>query len=109
MRAPFDGRTGIRLVNVGQYISKGRALMPLQKLDPIFVNFSVPQRQLSSLSIGQKLSISVDAYQGKTFDGTISAINSEVDAATRNVSRQADAPIRRSCFDAPACSPRSRC
>jgi membrane fusion protein (multidrug efflux system) len=89
VRAPFDGRIGIRLVNVGQYISKGRALMPLQKLDPIYVNFNVPQRQLSDLTIGQKLSVTVDAYQGKVFEGTVSAINSEVDASTRNVSVQA--------------------
>ena len=89
VRAPFDGRIGIRLVNVGQYISKGRALMPLQKLDPIFANFNVPQRQLSDLTIGQKISVTVDAFQGKLFDGMVSAINSEVDASTRNVSVQA--------------------
>jgi len=89
VRAPFDGRIGIRLVNVGQYISKGRALMPLQKLDPIFANFNVPQRQLSSLTIGQKVSVTVDAYRGKVFEGVISAINSEVDSSSRNVSVQA--------------------
>lgn len=89
VRAPFDGRIGIRLVNLGQYISKGRALMPLQQLDPIFANFSVPQRQLSDLKIGQKISVLVDAYQGKVFEGKVSAINPEVDASTRNVSVQA--------------------
>ena len=89
VRAPFDGRIGIRIVNLGQWVSKGRALMPLQKLDPIFVNFNVPQRQLSALTIGQKISVTVDSYQGKIFEGTVSAINSEVDAATRNVSVQA--------------------
>lgn len=88
VRAPFDGRVGIRFVNLGQYISKGRALMPLQKLNPIYVNFSVPQRQLADLVIGQKLSVRVDAYP-TAFEGTISAINSEVDSATRNVSVQA--------------------
>jgi membrane fusion protein, multidrug efflux system len=88
VRAPFDGRIGIRLVNVGQYISKGRALMPLQKLDPIYANFNVPQRQLSEMTIGQKIGVTIDAYQGKVFEGTISAINSEVDASTRNVSIQ---------------------
>lgn len=89
VRAPFDGRIGIRLVNVGQYISKGRALMPLQNLDPIFVNFNVPQRQLGDLKIGQTISISVDAFPGKAFEGKVSAINSEVDASTRNISVQA--------------------
>ena len=89
VRAPFAGRIGIRLVNVGQYVSKGRALMPLQKLDPIFVNFNVPQRQLADLTIGQKISVTVDSFQGKVFEGAVSAINSEVDASTRNVSVQA--------------------
>ncbi|HET7537740.1 MAG TPA: efflux RND transporter periplasmic adaptor subunit [Candidatus Didemnitutus sp.] len=89
VRAPFSGRVGIRQVNLGQYISKGRALLPLQKLDPIYVNFSVPQRQLPELSIGRKVNITIDAFAGKTFEGTISAINSEVDAATRNISVQA--------------------
>jgi membrane fusion protein (multidrug efflux system) len=89
VRAPFDGRIGIRQVNLGQYISKGRALMPLQKLDPIFANFNVPQRHLGDLSIGQTISINIDAFPGKVFAGTITAINSEVDAATRNISVQA--------------------
>lgn len=92
VRAPFDGRIGIRLVNIGQYISKGRALMPLQKLNPIYADFSVPQRQLSDLTIGQKVSVSVDAYHGRVFEGTITAINSEVDASTRNISVQATLP-----------------
>jgi membrane fusion protein (multidrug efflux system) len=89
VRAPFDGRIGIRLVNEGQYVSKGRALMPLQKLNPIFVNFSVPQRHLPDLVLGQQISVTVDAFAGTTFPGVISAINSEVDAASRNVSVQA--------------------
>lgn len=88
VRAPFDGRVGIRLVNVGQFVARGRALAPLQKLDPIFVNFNVPQRYLSSLNVGQKVSLSVDAYV-TPFPGAIAAINSEVDAITRNISGQA--------------------
>jgi membrane fusion protein, multidrug efflux system len=89
VRAPFDGRVGIRLVNEGQYVSKGRSLMPLQKLNPIFVNFSVPQRHLPNLVLGQQIAVTVDAFGGTTFAGVISAINSEVDAASRNVSAQA--------------------
>jgi len=88
VRAPFDGRVGIRLVNLGQYISKGRALLPLQKLDPIYANFNVPQRQLPDLAIGQTVRVSIDAF-AQPFEGKINAINSEVDAATRNVSVQA--------------------
>jgi membrane fusion protein (multidrug efflux system) len=76
-------------VNVGQYISKGRALMPLQKLNPIFVNFNVPQRQLPDLVLNQKIAVTVDAFHAKIFPGAISAINSEVDPATRNISVQA--------------------
>jgi membrane fusion protein (multidrug efflux system) len=89
VRAPFDGRVGIRLVNVGQYVSRGSPLLPLQKLDPIYVNFSVPQHQLASLSVGQKVILTVDAAEAGSFEGSINAINSEVDAATRNVTVQA--------------------
>lgn len=88
VRAPFDGRVGIRLVNLGQYISKGRALLPLQKLDPIYANFNVPQRQFPDLAIGQTVRVSIDAF-AQPFEGKITAINSEVDAATRNISVQA--------------------
>ncbi len=89
IRAPFDGRVGIRLVNVGQYVSPGSPLLPLQKLDPIYVNFSVPQHQLASLSVSQKIVLNVDAAGAGSFEGAINAINSEVDAATRNVTVQA--------------------
>lgn len=88
VRAPFAGRVGIRQVNLGQYISKGQPLLPLQKLDPIFVNFTVPQRQLPDLSLGQSIAIAIDAF-AQPFTGRITAINSEVDAATRNISVQA--------------------
>jgi len=89
VRAPFDGRVGIRLVNVGQFMARGRALLPLQKLDPIFVNFSIPQRQLPAIAIGQEVGIGVDAFPGRSFTAKVTAINSEVDAATRNISVQA--------------------
>ncbi|MEO7599324.1 MAG: efflux RND transporter periplasmic adaptor subunit, partial [Opitutus sp.] len=89
VRAPFDGRVGIRSVNLGQFVSRGQALLPLQKLDPIFVNFYVPQRQMQALSAKQKISVVVDAYETTPFEGTITAINSVVDAATRNVFVQA--------------------
>lgn len=89
IRAPFDGRVGIRSVNLGQYVSRGQALLPLQKLDPIFVNFYIPQRQLQHLSAGQKVSVVVDAFESVPFEGTITAINSVVDAASRNVFVQA--------------------
>jgi len=89
VRAPFDGRVGIRLVNEGQYVARGRALLPLQQLDPIYVNFTIPQRQLNALAMGQKVDVVVDAFEGHPFPATITAINSEVDATTRSISVQA--------------------
>lgn len=88
VRAPFDGRVGIRLVNLGQFVARGAPLMPLQKPDPIYINFNVPQRQLPALQLGQKISIKVDAYENEPFEATVTAINSEVDSSTRNVSVQ---------------------
>jgi len=89
VRAPFDGRVGIRLVNLGQFVSRGQSLLPLQKLDALYVNFKIPQRLLSELSIGQKVAVAVDAYASKHFEGVVTAIDSEVDATTRNFSVQA--------------------
>jgi len=89
VRAPFDGRVGIRLVNLGEFVSRGQALFPLQKLDALYVNFKIPQRLLSELSIGQKVAVAVDAYASTRFEGVITAIDSEVDSSTRNFSVQA--------------------
>ncbi len=89
VRAPFDGRAGIRLVNLGQFVSRGQALLPLQKLDSLYVNFKIPQRLLSELSLGQKVAVAVDAFRKSSFAGTVTAIDSEVDATTRNFSVQA--------------------
>ncbi len=89
VRAPFSGRVGLRHVNLGQFVARGAPLLPLQKLDPIYVNFSIPQRQLPLISIGQKVLIKVDAFEKTPFEATVSAINSEVDPATRNISVQA--------------------
>lgn len=89
VRAPFDGRIGIRQVNLGQFVSRGQALVPLQKLDSLYVNFKIPQRLLSQLSLGQKVSVLVDAYAGTRFEAAITAIDTEVDATTRNFSVQA--------------------
>lgn len=88
VRAPFAGRVGLRLVNVGQFVARGAALLPLQRLDPVYVNFHVPQRHLPELSLGQKVEIAIDAF-ARPFEGTITAINSQVDAATRNIGVQA--------------------
>lgn len=87
--APFSGRTGIRMVNLGQYVVAGTPLVPLQTLDPIYVNFSLPQQRVSDLAVGQKVSLSVDAFPTENFVGTISTINPQVDEITRNVMVQA--------------------
>ncbi|MCF7687777.1 MAG: efflux RND transporter periplasmic adaptor subunit [Cephaloticoccus sp.] len=89
VRAPFSGRIGIRQINVGQFVGRGAPLMPLQKLDPIFVNFNIPQRQLSALKVGQSVMVTVDAFAGQSFAATVTAINPQVDRDTRNFSVQA--------------------
>ena len=89
IRAPFAGRIGIREVNVGQYIARGAPLMPLQKLDPIFVNFTIPQRQLPNLRVESKVSIVVDAFENTPFEAVVTAIDTQVDPVTRNVAVQA--------------------
>ena len=92
IRAPFGGRVGIRMVNEGQYISRGTPLIPLQKLDSVFADFYVPQRQLPQLALGQEVRIKVDAFPEQPFLATLSAINPQVDAMTRNVAVQATLP-----------------
>jgi membrane fusion protein, multidrug efflux system len=89
VRAPFDGRVGIRWVNVGQFVARGAALMPLQKLNPIYVNFMIPQRNLPQLAVGQTVEVKVDAFGDRVFSGKINAINPQVDPSSRNVSVQA--------------------
>ena len=85
IKAPFDGRLGIRLVDIGQYVGAGVPLVTLQALDPIFVDFYLPQQALAQLKIGQKVTADIDTYPGRPFAGEISAINPKVDSATRNV------------------------
>jgi membrane fusion protein (multidrug efflux system) len=89
IRAPFTGRLGISAFNRGQYVNPGDKIVPLQTIDPMYVNFSVPQKKLGALSLGQTLSLNNDAYAGVNFPGKITAINSIIDAATRNVQVQA--------------------
>jgi membrane fusion protein (multidrug efflux system) len=89
LRAPFDGVTGIRQVNLGQYLKEGDPVVTLQAFDPIYVNFSLPQQDLSKLAVGAPVALRVDAFGDRSFDGTITAINSLVDQATRNVQIQA--------------------
>ena len=90
IRAPFSGRLGIRLVNIGQIVKEADPIVSLQALNPIFVNFSVPQQQLPQMSIGAPVRITSDGLPaGVVVDGKITAINPAVDAASRNVRVQA--------------------
>ena len=89
IRAPFDGRLGIRLVNLGQVLKEGDAIVSLQSIDPIFVNFSLPQQQLAQVNAGLVVQVTTDALPGKVVAGKITAINPQVDTATRNIQMQA--------------------
>jgi len=89
IRAPFAGRLGIRLVNLGQILNEGEPIVSLQSIDPIFVNFSLPQQQLAQVQTGLTVRITSDALPGPAIEGKITAINPEVDAATRNIRIQA--------------------
>ncbi len=85
VRAPFAGRLGIRQVDIGQYLTAGTAVVTLQALDPILIDFYVPQQALSSLRIGQPVTASVDTFPAQSFSGSLEAINSKVDPSSRNV------------------------
>ncbi len=89
IRAPFAGKLGIRLVNLGQMLKEGEAIVSLQALDPIFVDFALPQQELSRLRPGIPVRVVTDAFPGEFFAGKLTAIDAEVDAATRNIRLQA--------------------
>jgi membrane fusion protein (multidrug efflux system) len=88
IRAPFTGTLGLRQVNLGQYLSPGEAVVPLQSLDPVYVNFGVPQQDAAQVRIGQSLRVTTEAV-ADAFTGRITAINSVIDETTRNVQIQA--------------------
>ena len=83
--APFSGRLGIRQVDLGQYLAAGTTIVTLQQLDPIFVDFYLPQQALAQIKVGQDVKAAIDTFPNKTFVGKIAAINSLVDTTTRNV------------------------
>src|SRR5712692_1977246 len=92
IRAPFAGILGIRQVNLGQYLTGGAAIVPLQSLDPIYVNFSVPQQEVGQLRAGVEVRVTAEGIA--PFEGRITAVDSIVDEATRNVQAQATLPNR---------------
>src|SRR5690606_14333640 len=92
LRAPFSGRIGLREVSVGDFVSVGEDLMPLVRMDPIKVDFSVPEGALSQVTTGQSIDITVDAFPGKTFAGTVVAIAPVIDPDSRSVQLRAQIP-----------------
>ena len=89
IRAPFSGRLGIRQVDLGQYLAAGTAIVTLQSLDPIYIDFYLPQQALAQIKVGQPVSATVDTYPRTVFPGEIAAVNPKVDPATRNVQARA--------------------
>ncbi|MEX8191219.1 efflux RND transporter periplasmic adaptor subunit [Comamonas guangdongensis] len=89
IRAPFSGRLGITTVNPGQYLNPGDTIVTLQTIDPIYANFSAPQKQIAGLSAGQVVNVATDAFADEVFAGKITSINPKVDPSTRNVLLQA--------------------
>jgi membrane fusion protein, multidrug efflux system len=89
IRAPFAGRLGIRLVNLGESLDARKAIVSLQSLTPIYGDFSLPQQALSMLTTGLVVQVSSDAYPGQKFEGAITAINPELDSTTRSIQLQA--------------------
>ncbi len=90
IRAPFSGVLGIRQVNLGQYLDAGAAIVPLQSLQPIYVNFSVPQQEIARLNVGGEVRVSNQS--GAAGTGKINAVDSVIDPATRNIAVQATLP-----------------
>lgn len=91
LRAPFDGRLGITTVNPGQYLNTGDKVVTLQELDPVYVDFRLPQEQLAQVHPGLEVRVSLDAFPGESFPGKINAVDPLVDASSRNF--QAEATI----------------
>lgn len=89
IRAPFAGRLGISSVNPGQYLNPGDKIVTLQALDSIYVDFYLPQQELSRVLSGQAVVAATDTYPDKKFNGKISAINPKVDPQTRNIQIEA--------------------
>jgi len=89
IRAPFSGILGLRQVNLGQYLSPGDPIVPLQSLDPIYVNFGVPQQDAGRVAVGRNVRVTTTDLGGAAFTGRVNAINSVVDETTRNVQIQA--------------------
>ena len=89
LKAPFSGRVGIVMINPGQYVNSGDKLLTLQTLDPIFVDFNLPQSNAEQIQVGQDIVVTTDAFKDASFTGKITAVSPKVDANTRNIQVEA--------------------
>lgn len=85
VKAPFAGRLGLRQVDIGQYIGPGTTVVTLQQLDPIYIDFTLPERSLMELAVGRKIQARNDAHPGTVFEGEVTSVNSKIDESTRNI------------------------
>jgi membrane fusion protein (multidrug efflux system) len=89
IRAPFSGVLGLRQIDLGQYLAAGQAIVSLQSINPIYVNFGVPQQEAQRVQVGRVLNVSSDDLPGKQFSGRVTAVDSVIDQTTRNIQIQA--------------------
>jgi membrane fusion protein, multidrug efflux system len=92
IRAPFTGIVGIRKVNLGQYLAAGNPVVPLQSLNPIYVDFGVPQQDIGQVRVGSNVQVTSEDVAGRVYSGRVTALDSLVDQATRNIQVQATLP-----------------
>ncbi|HSW15490.1 MAG TPA: efflux RND transporter periplasmic adaptor subunit [Solimonas sp.] len=92
IRAPFAGELGIRRVNVGQYLQTGSPIVTLQSLDPIYIDFAMPEQYIGAVHPGFKVAVKVEAYPDLEFGGSVQAVEPRIDEATRNFQLRARLP-----------------
>src|ERR1041385_2447860 len=89
IRAPFAGKTGIRQINLGEYVEAGKPIVSLQSLAPVYADFSLPQQSLAQIKTGMTVRVTLDTYTNKEFEGSLTAVNPNLDVTTRSVRLQA--------------------
>lgn len=92
VKAPFTGRLGLRQVDIGQYLAPGTAIVTLQQLDPMYVDFYLPQQALEKLQVGQPVDLNADSYPNRSFSGKVTSLNARVDPSSRMVQVRATVP-----------------
>jgi membrane fusion protein (multidrug efflux system) len=92
VRAPFSGRLGIRHVNLGQYLNPGTTLTELETIDSVFVDFTLPQQRLETVSVGMPVRVTIEGASGAAAEGTVAAIDPAVDATSRSLKLRASVP-----------------